>query len=584
MKVKDKIYATVSLILLLGACSRPLPEGYGERPATQTIEASIGISLSDETRTSIGDDGMTTRWSVGDKIALWARNAAGEYCVEAASFSLRHFSANYSTALFTGRITAMEQGDYDYFMAYPVPSAVEGTKASYDIPAVQSGKYDGQCDVMISSATRGEALSADLTANVSAVMHHMMHAVKITIPEGRNLFGQRFTRLEMTFPYPVTGRVTYDVTRPDEAPTVSEQSNTLVIENAEGFDAGDTLWAFVLPSAAPVEGEIGYMVSNERSYSESVAYDVRLDTQPGHVTPIKMTVPTRFKYTAIEFRVGENHLGENYDTLTVYDASGTLVATFPYDASGVYTKEYFGDFDHPEWNGTDFTLSFDSEHAIVSTKVNVGTIEPYSYHRFDTAVPYLLEENFDLITDSDGNPYSVESDSEYSGASVAGNKSAISFLNGWTGARIGLSSGNAIRIACRREMSTSYPARVDSAPMSGLKPGTAVDITVTFDYGMDRRDGGIGTADVGQYVYLGYVTSNTAYKSGDGTGEFVADFYIKEKGASYTNIPHKDYSFTIQACTPSTRITWRTVREHKTGANNNTFWLYIDNVRVQIKQ
>lgn len=587
MKVKDKIYATVSLILLLGACSRPLPEGYGERPATQTIEASIGISLSDETRTSIGDDGMTTRWSVGDKIALWARNAAGEYCVEAAAFSLRHFSADYSTALFTGRITAMEQGDYDYFMAYPVPSAVEGTKASYDIPAVQSGKYDGQCDVMISSATRGEALSADLTANVSAAMHHMMHAIKITIPEGRNLFGHRFTRLEMTFPYPVTGRVTYDVTRPDEAPTVSEQSNTLVIENAEGFDAGDTLWAFVLPSAAPVEGEISYMVRNDRKYSESVSYDVRLDTQPGHITPIKMAIPKMFKYTAIEFRVGENHLGEDYKSLTVYDASGAVVATFPYDASGVYKKEYSGDFDLSEWNDTDFTLAFESEHAIVNAKVNVGTIEPYesyTYHRFDTAVPYLLEENFDLITDADGNPYSVESDSEYSGGSVGGNKSAISFLNGWTGARIGLSSGNAIRIACRREMSTGYPARVDSAPMSGLKPGTAVDITVTFDYGMDRSDGGLGTADVGQYVYLGYVTSNTAYKSGDDTGEFVADFYIKEKGASYTNIPHKDYSFTIQACTPSTRITWRTVREHKTGMNNNTFWLYIDNVRVQIKQ
>lgn len=586
MKVKDKIYATVSLILLLGACSRPLPEGYGERPATQTIEASIGISLDDETRTSIGDDGMTTRWSVGDKIALWARNAAGEYCVEAAAFSLRHFSADYSTALFTGRITAMEQGDYDYFMAYPVPSAVEGTKASYDIPAVQSGKYDGQCDVMISSATRGEALSADLTANVSAAMHHMMHAVKITIPEGRNLFGHRFTRLEMTFPYPVTGRVTYDVTRPDEAPTVSEQSNTLVIENAEGFDAGDTLWAFVLPSAAPVEGEIGYMVRNDRKYSESVSYNVRLDTQPGHITPIKMAIPKMFKYTAIEFCVGENHLGEDYQSLTVYDASGAVVATFPYDASGVYKKEYSGDFDLSEWNDTDFTLAFESEHAIVNAKINVGTIEPYesyTYHRFDTAVPYLLEENFDLITDSDGNPYSVESNSEY-GASVAGNKSAISFLNGWTGARIGLSSGNAIRIACRRETSVGYSARVDSAPMSGLKPGTAVDITVTFDYGMDRRDGGLGTADVGQYVYLGYVTSNTAYTSGDDTGEFVADFYIKEKGASYTNIPHKDYSFTIQACTLSTRITWRTVREHKAGVSNNTFWLYIDNVRVQIKQ
>lgn len=591
MKVKDKIYATVSLILLLGACSRSAFDDKGDSPAAQTIEASIGISLGDETRTWLGDDGMTTRWSVGDKIALWARNAAGEYCVEAAPFSLRHFSADYSTALFTGRITAMEQGDYDYFMAYPVPSAVEGTKASYDIPAVQSGKYDGQCDVMISSATRGEALSADLTANVSAAMHHMMHAIKITIPEGRNLFGQRFTRLEMTFPYPVTGRVTYDVSRPDEAPTVSEQSNTLVIENAEGFDAGDTLWAFVLPSAAPVEGEIGYMVSNERSYSESVAYDVRLDTQPGHVTPIKMTVPTRFKYTAIEFRVGENHLGENYNTLTVYDASGTVVATFPYDASGVYKKEYFGDFDHPEWNGTDFTLSFDSEHAIVNAKVNVGTIEPYTYHRFDTAVPYLFEENFDSIAEfSDGHDNyatgGLNSD-RYTSSKMLDEYG----LNGWSGSRIGLggTGGKSIRICCRTQCTLlnakyRYHGRLDSPRFTALKEGVAVDLEVTLNY----AGGYVGNSSISPIAAYGYDTSSAGAinsKESD-TGWYISgatQFPSLSLDGSFDAVPYT-LTYTITGGSNIHRLSWEVGSVGYANTTNGNYWLYLDNIRVQIKQ
>lgn len=594
MKVKDKIYATVSLILLLGACSRPLPEGYGERPATQTIEASIGISLSDETRTSIGDDGMTTRWSVGDKIALWARNAAGEYCVEAAPFSLRHFSADYSTALFTGRITAMEQGDYDYFMAYPVPSAVEGTKASYDIPAVQSGKYDGQCDVMISSATRGEALSADLTANVSAAMHHMMHAVKITIPEGRNLFGHRFTRLEMTFPYPVTGRVTYDVTRPDEAPTVSEQSNTLVIENAEGFDAGDTLWAFVLPSAAPVEGEIGYMVRNDRKYSESVSYNVRLDTQPGHITPIKMAIPKMFKYTAIEFRVGENHLGEDYQSLTVYDASGTVVATFPYDASGVYKKEYSGDFDLSEWNDTDFTLAFESEHAIVNAKINVGTIEPYesyTYHRFDTAVPYLFEENFDSIAEfSDGH------DNHATGgvSSDAGNGSAMfdaQGLVGWSGYRIGVggTGGKSIRICCRTQCTIfnqkyRYHGRLDSPRFTALKEGVAVDLEVTLNY----AGGYVGNSSISPIAAYGYDTSSAGAinsKESD-TGWYISgatQFPSLSLDGSFDAVPH-ELTYTITGGSNIHRLSWEVGSVGYANTTNGNYWLYLDNIRVKIKQ
>lgn len=580
------------MLAMLGACSSPMPDEHGELPAPQTIEASVGIELPDDTRTSLGDDGMTTRWSAGDNIALWARDAAGQYSIEAARFSLRHFSPDYSTALFTGRITPMEQDSYDYFMIYPVPASTEGTTASYDIPAVQDGTYDSSCDIMIASpVVAGEALTDERTANISTTMHHMMHAVRITIPENRNLFGQRFTRLEMTFPYPVTGRVTYDVTRPDQAPAVSGESNTLVIENAEGFDAGDTLWAFVLPSSTPVDGEISYMVSNDRSRSESAVYGVKLDTRPGHVTPIKMTIPQLYKYTSIEFRIGENHLGEDFNTLSIYDASGTLVATFPRSDSGVYKMEYYGDFDRTDWSGTDFTLTFDSPHAIVSTAVNVGTIEPYRRHLLDTAVPYLFEEDFDSIADfSDGHDNyatgGVNSDT-YTSSKMLDEYG----LNGWSGSRIGAggTAGKSIRVSCRTQCTLfnnkyRYHGRLDSPRLTALKDGVSVDLEVTVDY----AGGYVGNSSITPIAAYGYDTSSagaidskqhdTAWYIGGATA-----FPTLTLDGSFDAVPYT-LTYTITGGSNIHRLSWEVGSVGYANTTNGNYWLYLDNIRVKIKQ
>ena len=590
MKIKYKIYASLALLLPLSACNRDADDR-NMPPRREMIETSIGLSLGNTTRTSLADDGMTTRWSAGDNIALWARNAAGEYTVEAARFSLRHFSPDYSTALFTGRIEAMEQGSYDYFMIYPVPTSVDGTLATYDIPAVQSGAYDGACDVMISSpVVSGEALTASATAKISTSMHHMMHAVKITIPENRNLFGQRFTRLEMTFPYPVTGKITCDVTRPDAAPALSGQSNTLVIENADGFDAGDTLWAMVLPCESPVDGEISYMVSNDRSHSESATYNVRLDMQPGHVTPIKMTVPELYKYTSIEFYVAENNLGEEFDRMSVYDASGALVATFSHDDSELYKMEYYGDFDRTDWSGTDFTLSFDSEHAVVNTTVNVGTIEPYSRHLLTTAVPYLFEENFDSLADfSDGHDnYAVggTNSDTYTSAKMLDEYG----LAGWSGSRVGVggTDGKRIRVCCRTQCTIfnqkyRYHGRLDSPRLTSLKDGVAVDVEVSLDYGA----GFAGNASISPIAAYGYDTSSAG---AIGSKQHDTAWYISGAtpfpaltlNGSFDSTPDRA-TYVIGGCSNILRLSWEVGSTGYANTTNGNYWLYLDNIRVKIK-
>ena len=99
---------------------------------------------------------------------------------------------------------------------------------------------------------------------------------------------------------------------------------------------------------------------------------------------------------------------------------------------------------------------------------------------------------------------------------------------------------------------------------------------------MDRKEGGIGSApNVGQTCYLGSTTDSSVLSSGSDTGTFVANFNINESGYGYDNIPHET-SFVIEGAAATTRITWRTVSDSKSGLTNGTYWLYIDNVKARI--
>ncbi len=42
-------------------------------------------------------------------------------------------------------------GTYTYMCCYPVPSSVNGTKATFNLPAVQDGKASGGADIMIAT-------------------------------------------------------------------------------------------------------------------------------------------------------------------------------------------------------------------------------------------------------------------------------------------------------------------------------------------------------------------------------------------------------------------------------------------------
>ena len=187
--------------------------------------------------------------------------------------------------------------------------------------------------------------------------------------------------------------------------------------------------------------------------------------------------------------------------------------------------------------------------------------------------PYLFFEDFSGVVDI--------SSYDKHGTSNPGSRKPETFLNGWSAARVGTMAGKSIRIACRRETSANYPARADSPFLSCLKKNHTVSLEVAFDYSMDRQNGGIGPVDVSQTMHIGYITTEESLKSGDDTGVYPASYTSDETGGSYLNV-NKQYSVTLDNVSAPLRLSWRTTPENKAGLNNNTCWLYIDNIKVKI--
>lgn len=585
MKIFSKIVSFAALALGVVACTNEITE----TPQRPEERVEVGFSLpTDGTRTTIGDDGRTTHWVVGDKLAVWAKDANGDYALENTVFSLRHFSETYDKAFFTASIAAMAEGDYTYLLAYPRPNAVNGTLATYSVASTQSGKYDGIHDIMIAEPVMEGALTSQVMVSLNTVMRHQMHAIKITIPEGRNLYGSRFYRLEITFPEDVVGDVTFDLSDLEETPVYINTSNQVVVESAEGFDAGDDIWIFVLPGT--VDGDVSYRVRGELRHSNVSTYGLTREMKAGYVTPIKMAIPTIYPYfTAVNFHIDQNNLGEDFNYFDVYDANGTHMGKFERNSNNKYTVYYEGEFDADQYDNSSWRIVFDSKHATVETTINLGDLTDYTEHTRWMNVPYLFSEDFSTITS-----YSRDVVTGAQGTAVTAydlSNSAYGLRAGWSGARTGGEAGKSIRVGSRVDRVWGYThtyGRLDSPAMSGLKDGVAVKVAVSFNYsgGRDGDSGYSPRAVCGYTTTSGLINGTSGSFSDDADGWNDINGYtlipsISTSG-SYTNIS-QSMSYNIEECTNSYRLSWQ-IRGTGEGGfiSNGNQWMFIDNVKVQI--
>ncbi len=562
------------LALVAAACSK---EALPTSEATDgKVTVSIGQSIDIKARTSIADDGTTAVWTSGDRIALWAVDGNGTQALAGDIFKMWHYDSTLTTAIFTANITPMAEGEYTYYASYPAPKSVEGTTAVYELAQEQTaGAFNGSCDIMVAQPVEGaSALTEKQVNNLDLRFSHKMHVLKIKIPQGGNALGMPITRLEMEFATEVTGDVSVDVASPSAPATLTNGSKKLVLDIPDGVDEGGTVWGMIFPT--DISGAVTYTAYSGGYASFPQTINITKNAEPAHISPMSLAIPELYRLTEISLSIGENNLGEEVQSFSVLNESGNVIKTFTVNEQNEYIISFEGEFDASTYSGKTFTARFESEHALIDNAFTMPTITPYIKNTLaqGLVVPLLFEEDFSGVGD-------FSSHDEYK-TSSANSKEGVSFLSGWSGGRIGASAGKAIRIACRRETSARYSARVDSAPLKNLKENASAKVEITFNYAMDRKEGGIGSAPkLGQTCYMGSTTDASTLSSGSGTGTFVSEFNINEEGFGYDNIPHEG-KFTIEGAGNTTRLSWRTMSDDKAGLTNGTFWLYIDNVKARI--
>ena len=557
-----------------------------EQLETPTVpEGKVRVTIKSgatDSRTSVAENGLSATWSNDDQIAVWASNGTTNV-LNAQPFKLYYSIGNY--AEFTTDITPMGDGTFTYYSTHPVPATVSGTTATFPIERVQQGSFDGTNDILVASPASGLALENE-DAEVSLRYKHKMHTLRMFVPDDVEGMGEPIRRIDITFPTPIVGNVSVDYTSATAPATLANGSEVVSIEIPEGLSSSSDAarkyaYAIVFPATMNESDQISFAVRTDNFHAVQT-FAARTLSEGGS-TPVRLTCSPDNR-TILRFTIGNNFLGEEPTKVTFTAAIGEAVA----DAATTFDKYGYYDLDVTDLDGLagqPITVTYESENAIVSQQLTLPNYAAGRVTDVELTVPYLLYEDFSTVGD-------ISSDDGYTSGFSTGSQGGVAFLNGWSGARFGASAGTAIRIACRRETSADYPARTDSAPLSGLKEGANVSVSWTFDYSMDRQEGGLALSMplLGQYVYLGSTTTQGTISSGpnfytdkiDGQdGSFPTNFYLNETGGSYTTMSHT-HTYVLSGCGPTTRLTWLTTNEHKAGTTNGTFWLYIDNVKVSI--
>ena len=558
--------------------------------------ARVAFALSDEdTKTVLEPESGFFSWETDDRIAVWAYDASGNSVLESQPFTLLARGNSNRRAYFTSVLpSAMTEGDYSYYLAYPYPESVSGTTAVFTLPSVQDGKASGGTGICVSDRVAAGALQpfdetapVDRTLSFNAGLRHILHYLRFYVPEGCNILGEPIKSIEFTMPQPTAGEVHVNVL--DRSASLSGGGNKIKLNLEELLAENEFAAAGIFPPQSTyAEGDyMNIRVFSENAYSDLEPINLAgRNFQAGHITSVPMRITSIGQIYNIYFSFVSNNLGEEVQKITVSLPS-------PITSDGVSRRDFV--FSHEDGSaislGETFRIStieaaefaalsslsasvtYESENAIVSESLSFPAfVQSDTSCSLSLNCPYLFFEDFSTLE-------AFSSNDAYESGFSTGSKSGLSFANGWTAARAGGQAGTAIRLAARRETSARYPARCDSPQLTGIKKGHNVSLKLSFDYSMNRQE--LGSSKVGQTVYVGWTTETGALSSGSKSGTFPASFHINETTGSYTNID-KTYELVLDDMDSSKRLSIRTAPEHNWLGTNGTYWLYIDNIKVTI--
>ncbi len=601
------------LIAIVGAISCVEDRSEDVITPSDSVEAVAGevrLVLSEQgSRAALAADGVNHLWQVGDRFTLIARNADGSDAFKPCNFTYWVSTTTAGRSFFRGIPNqTMADGNYTYYAVYPHTASVSGNTISYTLPAVQDGKY-GSCDFMVAKSTAANSAAASGNAlktcdnsyetpeplnDVGITFSHKLHALRITIPEGRNLMNVPIKKvyINMSSNVAMVGDVTVDMST--MALTYTNTANAVAVEFPTAKNVGDEFWVMTLPMNVG-NARVDLRFEDEQgNISSPISTTAFAACEAGHITPMTVTVPqSAGKMTYFDFTVDYTKLGEAVTHMHVtppsgcYYVHGTGGAT-P-DANSKFSFGVFPD-QLPSFKGySTSAIKYESAHAIVPEKVSrtfSSSATQGNRYNQSVATPYLFEEDFSTISSFD-----------YYGGNVSDKDDAGRVLDhnfrtyGWSANQCAGTAGKAMSIRSRMETNWGrYFGRVDSAPMAGLKDGASVKVTVSFNYSAHSET----SNDDCMSMSYGYTTTQgaiQAYKMvrpifvaiESGNHAENANTIPITVGGSIDNIDKTISGFTISACTNMHRITWELVTSgHELNSKNH--WLYIDNIKVSIVQ
>lgn len=571
--MRNKFRTILLALPLLASCSDLQQPGRG--PAGETLRVTVGsgpriaIEADAATRTSLGDDGVSVAWTTGDRIALWALDDASQVALDGAVLTLYRYNASYDSAQFTGDVPAvMERDTYTYYAVSPVPAEVAGMKASFDIPAVQNGAFDGACDVMVAEPVVGPALvEGDNSETVNFRFRHMIHVLKIRIPSNR--LGEAVSEMTLVFPEPVAGRMTVDIADPTAAPTIADGSRTLTLRFDQPKTEGDTVYAVIAPLDLTADRKIAVKAVGATRESRTLEFAGKAFTA-GHTTPIAYHIPavgpTTVRFTLAD--TGEESLGERIGSFTLtapegfdLDGNGSNECTFPVAEAGNYdlTFETF-----PEsLQGATLAVRYESENALLDGSLTVPQLKPGGTTTAATLrVPALLEEDFSRC-DAFKGPQKT--------GDQLGTELSAAGLPGWyAGARCEGIAATCANLRSYSDLGGPYHSRLDSRPLAGIKPGKTVSVKLVFRADWVKN----------KSASMGLIVGRTSDHYLNSAIDDATNLPMTDNGAATPdNIP-TEHTVTIANLTAAQSIAWKT--DGRNGTMFNYEDLYIDRIRVSI--
>ena len=599
------ITAFATLALLVG-CSKAIDEAVVVEPVKAELSIGLPIGIS---RTTMDDEG-NAEWVEGDTFTLWAENRTGGYDINGADFSMMYYWHSLKSAVFTSYANALKEGNYTYYAISPKPLSVNNRKATFTLPAEQTGSsIDGAYDIMVATPVTTEALSEEKVNNLALEFNHKTHLLKLTIPKGGNTLSNPIKQVVFTFPTVVTGTITLDATTPTAVPTITNGSKQLIINIPEGFDEDESAWVRI--AEGTISGAVTYYaVSTIGERTLTRTFNLSKTCEGGHITPLKFIVPEPIPPTTLRFVVGNNNLGEAVQKVSIYDYSGVLLKSFSTNSSNTYDIVQHGIYEDgifQTYAGQTFTIRFESANAIVEQKVTIpSVINKYAMNTLPAVdVPYLFYEDFTSIHTSFAKDDERVDNLMSADGMLLNNYMSVS---GWNGAHIKGVAGQSVRVNVRHQSTmgaTRTNGRLDTPAMKGLKSGANVSLKVQFD--------------MGAYVNSGYGSENEMFcMAGTHTQSESSTLNGKETTTvagteinDYSRIPgmfgshclttgylpsnynndsfgstFPTYSFTASGCTSATRICWIPCCVQTTWftAGNAHYYIYLDNIKVSIAQ